>query len=346
MRDLWSRLRHDAYLAIVIFAGLLGLVSIFPFALYRWIAGEWVMVALDSLLTLTTLMALYIAWYRGQPRLAGQILSLLYAAGAIIAAIYLPATGLFWFYCVVLFNFFIAPPLRSTLITLGSLAAICLYGLWRPGTIFTDLQHLIIFACTALICSLFAYLFAWRTTLQRRSLQELANLDPLTGVGNRRTLMQEIEIALANFRRHGNQCGLLLLDIDHFKVINDTHGHAEGDRVLVDLADLVWHTSRRTDRLFRLGGEEFVLLLPGADLSGLNSAAQNIVRAVGERVHTPGGPVTVSIGGTLLLPEDDSSSWIHRADICLYQAKNGGRNRCVIHGAESQGAESGEIMAQ
>src|SRR5690606_14890052 len=141
MRDLWSRLRHDAYLAIVIFAGLLGLVSIFPFALYRWIAGEWVMVALDSLLTLTTLMALYIAWYRGQPRLAGQILSLLYAAGAgaIIAAIYLPVTGLFWFYCVVLFNFFIAPPLRSTLITLGSLAAICLYGLWRPGTIFTDL---------------------------------------------------------------------------------------------------------------------------------------------------------------------------------------------------------------
>ena len=217
--------------------------------------------------------------------------------------------------------------------------------MWRPGTIFPDLQHLIIFACTALICSLFAYLFAWRTTLQRRSLQELANLDPLTGVGNRRTLMQEIEIALANFRRHGNQCGLLLLDIDHFKVINDTHGHAEGDRVLVDLADLVWHTSRRTDRLFRLGGEEFVLLLPGADLSGLNSAAQNIVRAVGERVHTPGGPVTVSIGGTLLLPEDDGSSWIHRADICLYQAKNGGRNRSVIHGAESQGAESGEIMA-
>src|SRR5690606_19353121 len=143
MRDLWSRLRHDAYLAIVIFAGLLGLVSIFPFALYRWVAGDWVMGALDSLLTLTTLTALYIAWYRGQSRLAGQMLSLLYAAGAIIAAIYRPGTGLFWFYCVVLFNFFVAPPLRSTLITLGSLAAICLYGLWRPGTIFPDLQHLI-----------------------------------------------------------------------------------------------------------------------------------------------------------------------------------------------------------
>src|SRR5690606_19591203 len=145
--------------------------------------------------------------------------------------------------------------------------------------------------------------------------------------------------------RPGPLCGLLLLDIDHFKIINDTHGHAEGDRVLVDLADLVWHSSRRADRLFRLGGEEFVLLLPGADLSGLNSAAQNIVRAVGERVHTPDGPVTVSIGGTLLLPEDEGSSWIHRADICLYQAKNGGRNRSVIHGAESQGTESGEIMS-
>src|SRR5690606_12293685 len=104
MRDLWSRLRHDAYLAIVIFAGLLGLGSIFPFALYRWVAGDWLLGALDSLLPLSTLTALYIAWYRGQPRLAAQMLSLLYAAGAIIVAIYLPVTGLFWFYCVVLFN--------------------------------------------------------------------------------------------------------------------------------------------------------------------------------------------------------------------------------------------------
>src|SRR5690606_41440896 len=95
MRDLWSRLRHDAYLAIVIFAGLLGLVSIFPFALYRWIASEWVMAALDSLLTLTTLMALYLAWYSGHPRLDAHLLSLHYYAAAINVAHLLSVTYLF-----------------------------------------------------------------------------------------------------------------------------------------------------------------------------------------------------------------------------------------------------------
>ncbi|NLY58188.1 MAG: diguanylate cyclase [Gammaproteobacteria bacterium] len=330
MHNIWSRLRNDAQLAIITCAGLLGLVSLSPFAFYRWVQGDLAMVVIDSLLTLFTAFALYVSWFHNKAALAGQILGVLYAIGATIVAVLLPESGLYWFYCVILFNFFIMPPLRSTIITLASLAVLCGYG-WLFAGVFKDAQHLILFAATSLVCSLFAYMFAWRTTQQRRRLQQLANMDPLTGIGNRRTLMNEMEIALANYRRHGTPCGLLLLDIDHFKSINDSFGHAEGDRVLVELARLVWKSSRRTDRLFRLGGEEFVLLLPNIDMAGLTTAGQSIVLTVAGQLRSCGKQVTVSIGGALLEPGDDSISWMHRADVCLYQAKAAGRNRSIIH---------------
>lgn len=338
MGKFWHRLRNDAQLAIITTAGLLGLVSLVPFALYRWWQGDLVMVAVDTLLAAATAVALYLSWVHGKTHLAGHILALLYAIGVVVVTILLPISGLYWFYCLILFNFFIIPPVRSTIITLAALTLVCAWGLIYPGTVFQDLQHLILFTSTCLICSLFAYMFAWRTTRQRRMLQELANMDPLTGIGNRRTLMKEMEIALASYRRHGTQCGLLLLDIDHFKRINDNHGHVEGDRVLVELANLVWSSSRRTDRLFRLGGEEFVLLLPNIAPAGLETAARNIVTVVAAGLRSHGQQVTVSIGGSLLERGDDSISWMHRADVCMYEAKSDGRNRSRIYSAETDGA--------
>lgn len=331
MREISSRLRNDAQLAIITSAALLALSGLIPFAVYRAWHGDVVMAAVDSMLALCTLGALYISWVHHKAQLAGHILGVLYTLGVIVAAIQLPASGLYWFYCAILFNFFIIPPLRSTLIILTTLAVLCGYGLLYPGTIFVDLAHLFVFASTALICSLFAFMFAWRTARQRRQLQRLAYIDPLTGIGNRRTLMAEMDIALSSFKRHGTQCGLLLLDLDNFKQINDNHGHGEGDRVLVELARLVRSSSRTTDRLFRLGGEEFVLLLANVDVAGLETAAQHIVASVGAKLRSHDQQVTVSIGGALLEPGDDSITWMHRADVCLYRAKDAGRNCCMIH---------------
>ena len=330
MQRIWSRLRNDPYLAIVTAAGLMGLASLAPFAVYRLIQGDTLMVVLDSLMVLVAAFVLYLAWVHRRPRLAGQLLAAAYAVGTVFVVLYLPVSGLYWFYCVILLNFFIIPPLPSTLLTLASLATICSYGIWRPGVVFADNQQLVLFTTTSLLCSLFAFMFAWRTTQQRRKLQQLASLDPLTGIGNRRMLMREMDIAVANYGRNGIQCGLLLLDIDHFKQINDNHGHAAGDRVLVELARLIWNISRRTDRLFRLGGEEFVLLLPSLGEAGLEAAGNNMVRTVAAQLRCHGKPVTISIGGALLQPGDDSNSWMKRADVRLYQAKNGGRNRSVV----------------
>jgi len=120
------------------------------------------------------------------------------------------------------------------------------------------------------------------------------------------------------------------MDLDHFKQINDRFGHHVGDQVLVAFVELITRCCRKEDRLFRFGGEEFLLLLPNTEAEGLRTAAQNLLSKVANDLHGPGGAVTVSIGGAILHSGEHWESWLQRADECLYRAKSEGRNRAVI----------------
>ena len=140
---------------------------------------------------------------------------------------------------------------------------------------------------------------------------------------------EELKIAVSSKRRHGRSYGVLAMDLDHFKQINDQHGHQAGDQVLIDYVKLIKACSRQEDRLFRFGGEEFLLLLPDVDLQGLEAAAQHLLVAVREQLSGPGGAVTVSIGGAMLRNDEPWGQWLQRADQCLYRAKSSGRN-CII----------------
>ncbi|WP_244161305.1 GGDEF domain-containing protein [Pseudomonas anguilliseptica] len=119
------------------------------------------------------------------------------------------------------------------------------------------------------------------------------------------------------------------MDLDHFKRINDNHGHQAGDQVLVDFVKLIKSSSRKEDRLFRFGGEEFLLLLPNTERAGLLAAAQHLQQQVAQHLHGPGGVVTMSIGGAILRRDEHWESMLQRADERLYRAKNAGRN-CII----------------
>ena len=132
------------------------------------------------------------------------------------------------------------------------------------------------FASTAFVVSACAYVFAHRNHDQRERLEHLATIDPLTGIKNRRSMDQELDLAAANAERTGLPYALVLLDIDHFKKINDEHGHGVGDDVLTDLVALLKQNTRKSDQLFRYGGEEFVLLLPGVDGIGLKAVMNNL----------------------------------------------------------------------
>ncbi len=159
-----------------------------------------------------------------------------------------------------------------------------------------------------------------------RLLESLAITDALTGAFNRRHLDECLSTAIQRRGRHGESAALLLLDVDRFKRINDTFGHSAGDRVLKSLAAIVRARARRMDALFRTGGEEFALLLAGADLRDATSVAEELRVAV-ERARLVDGGVSVSIGVSDLDAGHTAESWLHDADVALYLAKRAGRNR-------------------
>jgi diguanylate cyclase (GGDEF)-like protein len=158
-----------------------------------------------------------------------------------------------------------------------------------------------------------------------------AHKDPLTGIGNRAAMNSAIhrEIELAS--RHNRSLGIILVDVDHFKSINDTYGHAAGDYCLQSLVKCAEKSVRISDLLFRYGGEEFVIVLPETDEAGVLRLAKRIRRRV-ERLETTYQNqlirMTISLGITTLRDSDDDKTLFARTDAALYKAKQEGRN-CI-----------------
>lgn len=157
--------------------------------------------------------------------------------------------------------------------------------------------------------------------------------DPLTGVGNRRSMMAKLNSAVREKRRMRGNTGLLFIDIDHFKRINDTYGHDAGDRVLRMVAKTLRHNLRATDFLARWGGEEFLALLTHIEAPSLEAAAEKLRVLVASshlKVEETEIRVTISLGATLLRPYDTRDSLVARADALLYRSKSEGRNRYTL----------------
>jgi len=169
----------------------------------------------------------------------------------------------------------------------------------------------------------------------RRALAEQATTDSLTHLQNRRSLYSQAEQHLISCRRYGKDMSLLLLDIDHFKKVNDTHGHQAGDDVLVAVARLLKRMIRSVDAVARFGGEEFAILMPETNRLGAAVLGERIRSAIEKETMQSGGkviPVTVSIGIVTLAAEEVESidQLLSIADRRLYMAKNSGRNRICI----------------
>lgn len=166
--------------------------------------------------------------------------------------------------------------------------------------------------------------------IQNRELSELSQTDPLTGLANRRAL----EITVANWQLQsevGAYASVLLIDADHFKLVNDEYGHDEGDRVLVKLARQLQSCIRVNDLVVRYGGEEFLIWLPSVDYAGAEFTAQRVHQFV-QHVSVAGKSITVSIGAATSMKTLDSKllqELITHADKAVYQAKADGRNRTI-----------------
>ncbi len=165
-----------------------------------------------------------------------------------------------------------------------------------------------------------------------KKIERLANRDALTGVYNRRRLFEALEQEVNRCMRFQKSFSVCIMDIDHFKDVNDNHGHQAGDEILREIARKISRNIRNIDCFGRYGGEEFLVILPHTPLEGAIIKAERIRKRVESLVFpdiSPDFRVTVSIGATEHRPGEDIDETLARADRCLYMAKDAGRNRVV-----------------
>ena len=190
-------------------------------------------------------------------------------------------------------------------------------------------------ALERLLCSL---LYPLRNALLYQDALQLAQKDPLTGICNRAALDEMMQRELSHAHRQGSSCALIIIDIDHFKAVNDKYGHIVGDCALKAVANMMAKCKRDGDLLFRYGGEEFVVLMRDTEMEGAGLLAERIRSYIETHPCSCSGAdlnIRVSIGVSVLQKKDSPASLFTRADQALYSAKRHGRNQvCVARATE------------
>lgn len=165
---------------------------------------------------------------------------------------------------------------------------------------------------------------------RNKTLKHLSITDPLTNLSNRIRLNEAIDDELKRTKRWKTSFGLMIIDIDHFKAINDNFGHLAGDDILVSIAQTLTQSAREIDTIGRWGGEEFVIICPQSDRDGVMQLAERLRKNVMEMTCAIDIKLTVSVGVAMIKDEDTIQTIVSRADTALYEAKNSGRNKVCI----------------
>ncbi len=240
--------------------------------------------------------------------------------------------GALWTYPAVMFCYFVLPRRAANLagVSMSALAATLAYFYVPDGPDVT-IRFVVTLGLSIVIINIILNIIG---QLQGELLGQ-ALTDPLTGAYNRRQMNLSLADAVERRHRTGAPASLLMIDIDHFKKVNDDFGHAVGDKVLQGLVTLIRNRSRKLDRLFRMGGEEFVLLLPDTRAGAAMKQAETLRKLTSEAALIPARAVTISIGVAEYWPEQTQETWLKTADDALYQAKAQGRNKVVCGSADS-----------
>jgi diguanylate cyclase (GGDEF)-like protein len=191
----------------------------------------------------------------------------------------------------------------------------------------------------ALAALLAALVLIWSRNERMQELARQASQDPLTGLKNRRRFEEDLRAELARSDRYGVDGALLMLDLDHFKLVNDTLGHPAGDRVLAEIAAVLRGRTRETDVLARIGGDEFAIVLPRCDLTEAESVSEEIAKAIREHMDAEQDvpSITASIGIAPFGPGKPLSfeTVLAQADAAMYEAKGCGRNAVRVSAVRS-----------
>lgn len=297
-----------------------GVVCLLPFAINDFLEGRPLIgTTILVVLAMVTWDALAIRAGR-RPPIPFVFLLIPMAVGVGVALRQQGMLGALWCYPIAVFTYFVLP--RRVANVCGLLLLV--YGTWAVDAYVGGQMAVRFGASLALLMVIVNIILNILSELQMR-LRDQVVTDPLTGVFNRRHLADQLKAGQPPVP----PAALLLIDIDRFKSINDRFGHDAGDAVLRGMVELIRHSVRGGDVLFRMGGDEFLLYLPGSSAAGALHLAEKLRSSVTDAELLQGERVTVSIGVAELRDNEMLDSWTRRADEALYEAKRAGRD-CVV----------------
>ncbi|WLD57995.1 GGDEF domain-containing protein [Salinispirillum sp. LH 10-3-1] len=295
------------------------------FMLYHWFWGSQPL-SLFLLVALSTVVMSLVQEVRYRDSLPYRQMFVLTCSAAIVYACYqVGLRGLIYAFPMASV-FFFTFRLSHGMITGTLFSTACLVAamnIEEPVLVFR-------FAIGITICMIFAAIFAFIVQRQKDDLARQASTDALTGALNRKLLPEKLESNVQLSRRNGTPVSLLLIDLDHFKMVNDQYGHLVGDQVLIDFAALVTGRIRTYDNFFRFGGEEFLVLLPQTSTKDAAVLAESIRCLIQDASFNNQIRLTCSIGVSQWQPDDSIESWLKACDNALYEAKTQGRNRVAL----------------
>ncbi len=300
-------------------------ICVAPIAIYRYVNGEYLTAALDATIVVAVLLTVvYVRWQQSV-RTPAMVVAVIYTTGAVLAAYLNSPFYIFWLYPAVLANFFLLHPVLALVINLLAIVAAVPVALQTTDAMLTiGMMGSLLFSISM------TFGFARLIDKQRDALRTAASHDALTGVGNRRLMDDEIDRSIERFRRHPSPTSLIVLDLDMFKSVNDRLGHKAGDQLLVAVSQLLMRQTRNADRVFRFGGEEFVLLAENTDLDEAAVIAEHLRQQISVRIKSSDQPLTASFGCAQLRVDETADEWFRRADKALFEAKDLGRNRVAL----------------
>lgn len=321
LTDLKNRFQRGLVYLFAILASL----GIAPFVVIRYLNGEIINAVVDLAIVVVALGSAAITYWRKQAtQTISNITAVLYSAGAVAVAHLNEPIFVFWLFPALLANFFLLTPNTGLLANVLAIAAIVPIALRQETP-----THTFAMLSSLLICGSMAYTFALLTARQQAVLENVATKDALTHLGNRRAMNDEMRMSINDSARNRIPATLIVLDLDFFKMVNDKFGHSVGDGVLIDLANLLTKRVRKTDRVFRYGGEEFVILARNTALEDAAVIAEQLRAQIELELRDPEGTLTASFGLAQLNDGESLEDWFNRADKAVYKAKQLGRN-CVV----------------
>ncbi|MEW8523133.1 MAG: GGDEF domain-containing protein [Candidatus Thiodiazotropha endolucinida] len=326
MDDLYSRHQTDFHLKSTFWLSVTAATLILPFAFYH-LTHQHVGIGIGAVITSLSLYLVAWSCHKKTYKTIYTFVWLTPFTTLFVAYLtnLLGITGTYWCYSTLILYYFMMSE-RQAWISNIIFALVNIPLVWH----LFETHEAIRFSVTFSLVSAYSAIFLHIIAMQYSELQKMAITDKLTNVYNRTLLKDSLEQAIHQANRTNTAFTLIIMDVDHFKKINDELGHEIGDHVLMQLGAFLKDFLRDSDKIFRIGGEEFLILLYNTDEANSVDIAEKIRKGIENLSLIPGRAVTVSIGVASLSSVRDWKQWMKTCDKNLYEAKNSGRNRVAV----------------